>query len=62
MGGGGLGKGRKAAGAECRWTWHSDLAALGAMPRFWVDPGPALPLPLAWAYWLLEGALGCVGT
>lgn len=44
-GGGGLGKGRKAARAESRRTWHSDIAALGAMPRFWLDPGPACPLP-----------------
>lgn len=29
------------ANAESRRTWHSDSAALGAMPRFWRDPVPS---------------------
>lgn len=62
MGGGVLSKGRKAASAEWRRTWHSDIAAPVAMSRFWVDPGPALSLPISWAYWLLQAALRCAGT
>lgn len=64
LGVGGYGQGRAREGrrpaprADGR-TWHSDIAALSAMPCFWLDPGPACPLPLSSGHLgRMKGALG----
>lgn len=59
------GTGRAGQGKESsprhEQTWHSDKAALGAMSRFWPDPGLACPL-FSWASWPHGGVLGACGN